>query len=90
MIFHENCLHAYNSHEMSYLIFFRKFGKMLQNLSSAAIVIDALRVKKEAISQVLQERDMLCRGMRSTLAQLWNDRLEVEGSLVGDSLVLCP
>ena len=63
---------------------------MLQNLSSAAIVIDALRVKKEAISQVLQERDMLCRGMRSTLAQLWNDRLEVEGSLVGDSLVLCP
>ena len=38
MIFHEN------SHEISYLIFFRKLGKMSGNLSSAAVVIDALRV----------------------------------------------
>ena len=57
MIFHENCLLADNSHEISYLIFladdsheisylifFRKLGKISQNLSSAAVVIGALRV----------------------------------------------
>ena len=31
-------------HEISYLIFFRKLGKNLQNLSSAAVVIGALMV----------------------------------------------
>ena len=41
MIFHE----ADNSLEIPYLIFFRKFEKMSQNLSSAAVVIDALMVK---------------------------------------------
>ena len=45
MIFHENRLLAGDSHEISYLIFFRKFGKMLKNLSSAAVVIGAIRVK---------------------------------------------
>ena len=45
MIFHENRLPADDSHEISYLIFFRKLGKMSQNLSSAAVVIAALRVK---------------------------------------------
>ena len=30
---------------LSYLIFFRKLGKMSQNLSSAAVVIGALRIK---------------------------------------------
>ena len=45
MIFHENHLLADDSHEISYLIFFRKLGKISQNLSSAAVVIDALRVK---------------------------------------------
>ena len=44
MIFHENRLLADDSHEISYLIF-PKFGKMSQNLSSAAIVIGALRDK---------------------------------------------
>ena len=44
MIFHENCLLADNSHEISYLIFFQKLGKLSQNLSSAAVVIGALRV----------------------------------------------
>ena len=44
MIFHENCLLADNSNEISYLIFFRKLGKMSQNLSSAAVVIGVLRV----------------------------------------------
>ena len=43
MIFHENCLLADNSHEIPYLIFFRKLGKMSENLSSAAVVIGALR-----------------------------------------------
>ena len=45
MIFHENRLLADDSHEISYLIIFRKMGKMSQNLSSAAVVIGALRVK---------------------------------------------
>ena len=30
-----------------YTLFFRNIGKMLQNLSSAAVVIGALRVKQE-------------------------------------------
>ena len=45
MIFHENRLLADDSVEISYLIFFLKSGKMLKNLSSAAVVIGALRVK---------------------------------------------
>ena len=49
MIFHENCLPADDSHEISCLIFFPKFGKMLQNLPSAAVVIGALRVNQSAI-----------------------------------------
>ena len=44
MIFHENRLLADVSHEISYLILFRKLRKMLQNVSSAAVVIGALRV----------------------------------------------
>ena len=55
MIFHESCLLADNSHEISYLIFFRKFGKMLKNLSSAAVLIGALRVKVSADLEILQE-----------------------------------
>ena len=43
MIIHENCLLADNSHEISYCIFFQKLGKMSQNLSSAGVVIGALR-----------------------------------------------
>ena len=45
MIFHESRLLADDSHETSYL-FFRKLGKMSQNVSSAAVVIDALRVNR--------------------------------------------
>ena len=45
MIFHENRLLADDTHEISYLNFFPKNGKMSQNLSSAAVVIGALRVK---------------------------------------------
>ena len=45
MGFHENCLLADNSHEISYFIFFRKLGEMWQNLLSAAVMIGALRVK---------------------------------------------
>ena len=41
MIFHENRLLADDSHEVSYLIFFKKLGKISQNLSSAAVVIGA-------------------------------------------------
>ena len=46
MIFHENHLLAHDSHEISYLIFLENRVKMSQNLSSAAVVIGALRVKK--------------------------------------------
>ena len=43
MIFHENRLLADDSHEISYLFFF-KLRKMSQNLSFAAVIIGALRV----------------------------------------------
>ena len=59
MIAHENRLLADDSHEISYLIFF-KFGKMSQNLSFAAVVIGVLRVnlksclKRNFISNFLE------------------------------------
>ena len=43
MIFRENGLLADDSHAISYLIFFRNLGKMLQTLASAAVVIGAVR-----------------------------------------------
>ena len=59
------------SHEISYLIFFRKLGKMLQNLSSAAVVIGPLRVKdkimfKDSI-QYGPQRDKTCLGFLTNL-----------------------
>ena len=36
---------ADDSHEISYLFFFKKLGKISQNLSSAAVMIGVLRVK---------------------------------------------
>ena len=48
MIFHENRLLADDSHVIPYLIFVENWGKMSQNLSSAAVVIGALRVKNSA------------------------------------------
>ena len=45
MKFHENRLLEDDSHEISYLIFCQKLGKMSQNLSSAAVVIGPLRIK---------------------------------------------
>ena len=61
MIFHENCLLADNSHVISCLIFFRKLGKMSQNLSSAAAVIGALRANffKEEFSAKTSESNSL-------------------------------
>ena len=53
MIFHENHLPADDSHEISYLIF-SKLGKISQNLSSAAVVIGALRVKKSCVAGKIQ------------------------------------
>ena len=44
MIFHENRLLADDSHVISYLIFVENWEKMSQNLSSAEVVIGALRV----------------------------------------------
>ena len=46
MIFHENRLLADHSHELSFLISFKKLGKMLQNLLSVAVVIGAFRVRR--------------------------------------------
>ena len=45
MLFNENRLLADDSHEITYLIFFEKWERCLKNLSSAAVVIGALRVK---------------------------------------------
>ena len=47
MIFHENRLLADDSHDISYLIFFLKLAKISQNVSPAAVVIGALRVKEK-------------------------------------------
>ena len=47
MIFHENRRLADDSHEISDP-FFLKLGKMSQNLSPAAVVIGALRVKYQS------------------------------------------
>ena len=56
MIFHENRLLADDSHAISCLIFFQKLGKMSQNLSYAAVVIGALRVKNKIFTRsVLDE-----------------------------------
>ena len=44
MLFNENRLLVYDSHQISFLTFFRKLGKTSKNLSSAAVVIGALRV----------------------------------------------
>ena len=44
MMFHENRLLADDSHVISYLIFV-KIGKGLAKMSTAAVVIGALRVK---------------------------------------------
>ena len=67
MIFHENRLLADDPHEISYLPFCRKLGKMSQNLSSAVVVIGALMVKvKSKLHYVNQHcelhmlRDFLC------------------------------
>ena len=49
MIFHENRLLADHSHEILHLIFVEKLGKLSQNLSSAAVVIGALRVNSNSI-----------------------------------------
>ena len=49
MIFHENRLLADDSHEISYLIFFENLEKYQKNLSSAAVVIGALRVKSNSL-----------------------------------------
>ena len=45
MIFHENHLLADDSHVISYLIFVENWEKCHKNLSSAAVVIGALRDK---------------------------------------------
>ena len=57
MICHENRLLADGSHEISYLIFFFKLGKMSQNFSSVAVVIDALRVKYGKVHGLIRREE---------------------------------
>ena len=45
MIFHEIRLLTGDSHVISYFIFVENWKKMSQNVSSAAVVIGALKVK---------------------------------------------
>ena len=66
MIFHENRLLADDSHETSYLIFFRKLERMSHNLSSAAVVIGALRVNCALVAlwlSVFCVSSLWCRGL---------------------------
>ena len=54
MIFHENRLLADDSHEISsFIIFFRKSGNMSKNVSSAAVLIGALRVPRSDIAKAV-------------------------------------
>ena len=50
MIFHENRLLADDSHVISYLIFVQNWERCRKNLSSAAVVIGALRNKQRNLS----------------------------------------
>ena len=63
MIFHENRLLAEDSQEISYLNFVKKknLGKMSQNLSSAAVVICALRVKCSSVGCLFKTRTVTSR-----------------------------
>ena len=63
MTFHENRLLPDDSHEISHRIF-RKLGKMSENVSSAAVVIGALRVKTPA------NKIRICRLLRLSAATL--------------------
>ena len=54
MIFHENRLLADDSHVISYLIFVENWERCLKNLSSAAVLIGALRVKWISLSRSVQ------------------------------------
>ena len=58
MIFHENRLLADDSHEISYHIFVENWERCLKNLSSAAVVIGALRVNT-TLSRVAQSATCL-------------------------------
>ena len=44
MIFHENCLLADDSHELSYLFFLEIWKKNVAKIDVSAVVIGALRV----------------------------------------------
>ena len=46
-MFHENCLLADDSHEISYLIHLKKSGKMSKNLLSAAVMCINSRVQTD-------------------------------------------
>ena len=47
MVFHENRLLADDSHEIPFPISFENYEEFLQNLSSAAVVVGALRIKDQ-------------------------------------------
>ena len=66
MMFHENCLLADDSllHERRFSCniipyFCRKLGKMAQNLSSAAVVFGALRVRQKKTSACFRLHEIL-------------------------------
>ena len=84
MIFHENCLLADDSHEISYLIFFRKLGEMSQNLSSAAVVIGVLRVKLPPVMNLSSAFSSAYFLRKPLLQTIWTQirLLPIESSLI--------
>ena len=76
MIFQENRLLADDSHVISCL-YFRKLEKMWQNLSSAAVVIDALKVKTLLTLFLLGMEEGEFTEAREDLAALEKDYEEV-------------
>ena len=53
MIFHENRLLTDDSHVISYLIFVENWERCRKNVSSAAVVIGALRVNEDGLVQII-------------------------------------
>ena len=70
MIFHENRLLADDSHVISYLIFVENWEGCLKKLPSAAVVIDALKVKLIGVSQ-LDKFDESTSNLRKFLSDIF-------------------
>ena len=95
MVFHENGLLADDSHEISYLSFFVKLLKMLQNLSPAAVVIGNLRVRLDLSKSStgrfhFNNSSLFFSGSSGSVVECLNRGREAAGSSLTGVTALCP